>query len=122
MAPVVYQLVGDGPMWDRVAIAQYRDRLALIEMSSADDFAEAEGHKDAGMDFTIVMATFRVEGDPVAAQMSAAGSDRRLLLQVVGDAASRDMAHGLESIRIGRLWIEDRFLRDERTLPKRVVA
>ena len=102
MAPVVYQLVGDGPMWDRVAIAQYRDRLALIEMSSADDFAELEAHKDAGMDFTIVMATFRVEGDPVAAQMSAAGSDRRLLLQVVGDAASRDMAHGLESIRIGR--------------------
>ena len=33
MAPVVHQLVGDGHVWDRIAIAQYRDRMAMIEMS-----------------------------------------------------------------------------------------
>ncbi|MCP4963405.1 MAG: hypothetical protein GY925_29570, partial [Actinomycetia bacterium] len=58
MAPVVHQLVGDDTVWDRIAIAQYRDRMAMVEMSSSEDFEEAGEHKDAGMAFTIVMATF----------------------------------------------------------------
>ena len=71
-------------MWDRIAIAQYRDRMAIIEMSSNADFQKDEDHKEAGMDFTIVMATFPVEGDPVPPQESGAGDDRLMLLQVVG--------------------------------------
>jgi hypothetical protein len=38
----------------------------------ADDFAEAAAHKDAGMEFTIVMAAFPVEGDPVPPRLSGA--------------------------------------------------
>lgn len=114
-APVVHQLVGDDRVWDRIAIAQYRDRMALIEMNSADDFAEAEAHKDAGMEFTIVMATFPVDGDPVPPQISGADSDRLMLLQVVADADHPDLADEIESTRIGRFWVEDRFLGDDRT-------
>ncbi len=115
VAPVVHQLVGDDTRWDRIAIAQYRDRMALIEMNSSEDFGEAERHKDAGMDFTIVMATFPTEGDPVSPQESGAGSDRLLLLQVVADADHPDLSNGLESTRIGRFWVEDRFIGDHRT-------
>ena len=114
VAPVVHQLVGDDTRWDRIAIAQYRNRMAMIEMSSNDEFRKSESHKDAGMESTIVMATFPTEGDPVPPQASAVDPDL-LLLQVVGDGAATDIAHEIESVRIGRFWVEDRFLGDHRT-------
>jgi hypothetical protein len=115
LAPVVHQLVGDEHVWDRIAIAQYRDRMAIIEMSSNKEFQKDEDHKEAGMDFTIVMATFPVDGDPVPPQESGAGDDRLMLLQVVGDADAPDVAAEIDSVRIGRFVIEDRFLGDDRT-------
>lgn len=115
MAPVVHHLRGDERRWDRVAIAHYRTRAALIEMSSTKEFQIDEQHKDAGMEFTIVMATFPVEGDPVPPQESAAGNDKLLLLQVVGDTEAPDLAAGLGATRIGRFWVEDRFIGDHRT-------
>ncbi len=114
MAPVLHQLVGDGHVWDRIAIAQYRDRMAMIEMSSNADFQKDEEHKEAGMDFTIVMATFPVDGDSVPPQESGVDDDRLLLLQVVGDAATPDTAAGVDSVRIGRFAIENCILGDER--------
>jgi len=115
MAPVVHQLVGDGHAWDRIAIAQYRDRMAMIEMSSNDDFKKDEDHKEAGMDFTIVMATFPADGEPVPPQESGADDDRLLLLQVVADADTADVAADVESTRIGRFAVEDRIIGDDRT-------
>ena len=115
MAPVVHHLRGDDHRWDRIAIAQYRDRMAMVEMSSSDEFRVDEQHKDAGMDFTIVMATFPVEGDPVPPQKSGADSDELMLLQVVGDPAAPDLAEALDATRIGRFWVEDRFVGDDRT-------
>jgi hypothetical protein len=115
VAPVVHQLVGDDWEWDRVAIAQYRDRMAMVEMSSKADFQTDEQHKEAGMDFTIVMASFPTDGDPEPPQVSAAGNDQLLLLQVVSDASADDMADNVESIRIGCFWIEDRMIGDDRT-------
>ena len=115
LAPVVHQLVGDDWKWDRIAIAQYRDRMAMVEMSSKNEFQKDEEHKEAGMDFTIVMASFPAEDHPVPPQISGADSEQLLLLQVVGDASAPDMAADLESTRIGRFWIEDRFVGDERT-------
>lgn len=115
MAPVVHQLVGDDHVWDRIAIAQYRDRMAMIEMSSNAEFRKDEDHKEAGMDFTIVMATFPVDGDPIPPQASGVDDDRLLLLQVVGDAATPDRAADLDSARIGRFTIEDRIIGDDRT-------
>lgn len=114
VAPVVHQLVGDDWRWDRIAIAQYRDRMAMVEMSSNPDFQTDEQHKEAGMDFTIVMASFPEEGEPPP-QVSGASSDRLLLLQVVGDKSAPDLAEEVESTRIGRFWIEDRMIGDDRT-------
>ena len=115
MAPVLHQLVGDSHVWDRIAIAQYRDRMAMVEMSSNADFQKDEDHKEAGMDFTIVMATFPADGDPVPPQESGADGDRLMLLQVVADAAAPDMAADIDSVRIGRFAIEDRMIGDDRT-------
>jgi len=115
LAPVVHHLRGDDRRWDRIAIAQYRDRMAMIEMNSSKEFQTDEQHKDAGMEFTIVMATFPVDGDPVPPQQSAADTDQLMLLQVVGDADAPDLAKGLEATRIGRFWVEDRFIGDHRT-------
>lgn len=115
MAPVLHQLVGDDTQWDRIAIAQYRDRMAMVEMSSKDEFRKSEEHKDAGMEFSIAMATFPFEGDPVPPQESGTDGDRLMLLQVVGDAAAPDINDGFESTRIGRFLVEDRFLGDHRT-------
>ncbi|MGI9604108.1 MAG: hypothetical protein ACR2QE_19660 [Acidimicrobiales bacterium] len=114
-APVVHQLVGDDWRWDRITIAQYRDRMAMVEMSSKSDFQEDEKHKEAGMDFTIVMASFPVEGEPTPPRVSGAASDQLLLLQVMGDPSADDIADGVESTRIGRFWVEDRMIGDERT-------
>jgi len=58
--------------------------MALIEMNSSESFQTDEQHKDAGMDFTIVMATFPADGDPVPPQESAAGTDKLMLLHVAG--------------------------------------
>ena len=115
VADVVHHLVGDDWRWDRVAIAQYRDRIALAEMSGKREFQTDEQHKEAGMDFTLVLASFPVEGDPTPPQGSAASNDRLLLLQVVGDASAPDLAADVESTRIGRFWIEDRIIGDDRT-------
>jgi len=105
VAPVLHHLRGDDRRWDRIAIAQYRDRMALIEMNSSKEFQTDEQHKDAGMEFTIA----------VPPQESAAGTDKLMLLQVVGDAGAPDLVEGLDATRIGRFWIEDRFIGDERT-------
>jgi hypothetical protein len=115
VAPVVHHLRGDDRRWDRIAIAQYRDRMALVEMNSSKEFQTDEQHKDAGMEFTIVMATFPVDGDPVPPQESAADTDKLMLLQVVGDADAPDLALGLDATRIGRFSVEDRFIGDHRT-------
>jgi len=115
MAPVVHHLRGDDRRWDRIAIAQYRDRLALIEMNSSESFQADEQHKVAGMAFTIVMATFPVDGAPVPTQESAADTDKLMLLQVTGDSDAPDLAEGLNATRIGRFRVEDRFIGDHRT-------
>ena len=115
MAPVVHHLRGDDRRWDRIAIAQYRDRMALIEMNSSEEFRVDEEHKDAGMEFTIVMATFPVDGDPVPPQESGADPDKLMLLQVVAGTDAPDLAEGLGATRIGRFWVEDRFIGDHRS-------
>ncbi len=115
VAPVVRHLRGDDRRWDRIAIAQYRDRMALIEMNSSTAFQADEQHKDAGMEFTIVMATFPVDGDPVPPQLSGADTDTLMLLQVVGDGEAPDLAEGLDTVRVGRFWVADRFIGDHRS-------
>ena len=51
---------GDGTAWDRVAIVRYPSRRAFLAMQQRDDFKQKHVHKDAGMEFTIVMSTLPV--------------------------------------------------------------
>lgn len=115
VAPVVHQLVGDCTAWDRIAIAQYPYRKAIVEMNMREDFQELHVHKDAGMESTIVMGTFPIEGEPTPPQVSGADTEQLLLLQVVADAAAPDISDGVEATRIGRFEIEGAFMGDGRT-------
>lgn len=51
---------GDGVQWDRIGIVRYPSRKAFLEMQQRDDFKSKHVHKDAGMEFTIVMSTLPV--------------------------------------------------------------
>ena len=52
---VTKQLLGS-PQWDRVGIVRYPTRHSFFEMQQRDDFKDKHVHKEAGMEFTIVMA------------------------------------------------------------------
>lgn len=55
------------PEWHRMAIVRYPTRRSFIDMQSREDFQEKRVHKDAGMDFTIIMCslpTGPVQGEP----------------------------------------------------------
>lgn len=54
-------LVGDGTAWDRIGIVRYPSRRQFLEMQQRDDFKQKHVHKDAGMEFTIVMSCLPVE-------------------------------------------------------------
>jgi hypothetical protein len=49
------QRLGD-PVWDRIGIVRYPTRAAFFEMQRRDDFKDQHVHKEAGMEFTIVMS------------------------------------------------------------------
>ena len=55
-AEVEQVLAGDGTAWDRVGIVRYPSRRAFLAMQQREDFKEKHVHKDAGMEFTIVMS------------------------------------------------------------------
>jgi hypothetical protein len=44
------------PSWDRIGIVRYPSRAAFFAMQQRDDFKDQHVHKEAGMEFTIVMA------------------------------------------------------------------
>ncbi|MFM7617318.1 MAG: hypothetical protein ACKO72_07650 [Actinomycetes bacterium] len=75
LASVVEQPAGS-PAWDRIGIVDYPTRAAFFEMQRRDDFKAQHEHKEAGMEFTIVMGT-----EPVATGPGTA-SDGALVLRV----------------------------------------
>src|SRR5262249_32842153 len=48
-------LLGDAPIWDRVAVVKYPARKSFIDMQSRPKFRASHEHKDAGMEQTIIM-------------------------------------------------------------------
>jgi hypothetical protein len=44
------------PSWDRIGIVRYPSRAAFFAMQQRDDFKDQHVHKEAGMEFTIVMS------------------------------------------------------------------
>jgi hypothetical protein len=115
IAEVIAQPVGDDTVWDRVAVAQYPQRAAMMTMQMDPQFEELHQHKDAGMEFTIVNATFPRE-DFVLPDGAGSGEDpdRLVLLEVVADASRPELARGIDSVPIGRFGVEDVIIGDER--------
>ena len=52
---VEQQLLGDAPVWDRIAVVKYPTRRSFIDMQSRPDFQAKHVHKDAGMQETFVI-------------------------------------------------------------------
>jgi hypothetical protein len=75
LGDVVSQLAGS-PVWDRVGIVRYPTRAAFFAMQQRDDFKQQHVHKDAGMEFTIVMACH-----PVAPGGGSAAGDLVLVIE-----------------------------------------
>jgi len=107
------QFAGE-PSWDRVGIVRYPSRSAFFAMQQRDDFKAQHVHKDAGMEFTIVMSTLPEgpTGDPAA--------DGVLVLRVrrFTDEAARPTGEpeplarfDVEGVIVGddRVWHEARF-------------
>ncbi len=68
VADVDQQLLGDTPVWDRVAIVKYPTRRSFIEMQGRPDFQDKHVHKEAGMASTIVSGCVPIpfpQGEPV---------------------------------------------------------
>jgi hypothetical protein len=102
---VLDQRSGD-PAWDRIGIVRYPTRAAFFAMQQRDDFKDQHVHKEAGMEFTIVMACHPdgSPGDGVAA-------DRLALVVTRGRAP--DPADGVEVV--ARFSVEGVIVGDERS-------
>lgn len=55
------QLLGDDPVWDRVAVVKYPSGRSFIEMQTLPEFKKQHVHKDAGMAQTFVIGTSPIE-------------------------------------------------------------
>ena len=55
---------GGDPEWHRMAVVRYPTRKSFIDMQARADFKEKAVHKEAGMEFTIVMCALPT-GPPV---------------------------------------------------------
>lgn len=81
-ADVDAQSLGE-PGWHRIGIVRYPSRSAFFAMQQREDFKDQHVHKEAGMEFTIVMACHPASVD------ESAGPDGSLVLTVArsGSAA-----------------------------------
>lgn len=111
-APVVHQLVGDGGRWDRVAVAKYPSRCAQLDMQRLPAFPERHAHKSAGMEFTIVLASFLPAGAPQPP--ASVDEASMLLLQVMADRDAPDYAADIDATPIAVFDVEDTIIGDER--------
>lgn len=82
---VLEQRAGE-PRWDRIGIVRYPTRAAFFAMQQRDDFKGQHEHKEAGMEFTIVMSCL-----PTATPGDGASADALVLVvQRGGRGASAD--------------------------------
>lgn len=71
LGDVGHQALGT-PGWDRVGIVRYPSRAGFFAMQRRQDFQELHEHKDAGMEFTIVLSCLPAVGAPRAARSTGA--------------------------------------------------
>jgi hypothetical protein len=101
---------GAEPTWDRVGIVRYPSRVSFIEMQQRADFQRQHVHKEAGMDFTIVMSCL-----PDAARPPTPTPDGILVLRVARLPDGRDLAEPGGATRVATFDVEGVIIGDERT-------
>ena len=111
---VLHQISGDQILWDRVAVAYYPKRLAMIEMQQLPNFIDLHAHKDAAMEFTIVMASMPTENCPQPADWSMLNEDDLLIVQVCNGQSTVDFGSLVTSRRVGDYSVEGVIVGDER--------
>jgi hypothetical protein len=100
---------GDGTVWDRVGIVRYPSRRKFFEMQQRDDFKKKHVHKEAGMEFTIVMSMAPVV--PIAGG-TAGGEWVELTVTERADAAAANgVVFDVEGVIVGdeRTWTRASF-------------
>lgn len=112
---VVDQPLGE-PGWHRVGIVRYPSRAAFLAMQQRDDFKQQHVHKEAGMEFTIVMATHpqhHSEPSPV---------DGALVLLVERAAEPSPWRHHPGVQPVATFTVEGVIVGDERTFDRALFA
>ncbi len=102
---------GSEPEWDRVAIVRYPTRAAFFEMQQRDDFKRQHTHKEAGMEFTIVMSCLPDLARPAVATPP----DTTLVLRVARVGAGADLPEVDGATRLVTFDVEGVIVGDERT-------
>jgi hypothetical protein len=69
---------GPDPEWHRTAVVRYPTRRSFIDMQTRSDFQEKYVHKEAGMEFTIIVAALPV--GPVRGEPDGSGAVRFTVL------------------------------------------
>ncbi len=111
LAPVVHQLAGDDNRWDRIAIARYPSRMAMLEMQQLPEFLELHPHKEAGMQFSVIVATYpRYDVDPAPSGVPA----DRLLLELVADPETSVTGDVLGAEPLARFDVDGEIIGDGR--------
>ncbi len=98
------------PAWDRIGIVRYPTRTAFLEMQQRDDFKKQHVHKDAGMEFTIVMSCL-----PDPAHPPVTAPQGTMVLRVARMRAGARLASVDGTTRVATLGVEGVIVGDERT-------
>jgi hypothetical protein len=112
LGDVVHQAAGT-PGWDRVGIVRYPSRAAFLAMQRLEDFKRLHEHKDAGMEFTIVMSCLPAVGAPRGAE-SAGAEEGTLVLTVLREPGRRARAEHPGISPVARFDVEGVIVGDER--------
>ncbi|MGZ6998146.1 MAG: hypothetical protein ACXVLZ_07960 [Acidimicrobiia bacterium] len=84
------------PAWDRVGIVRYPTRAAFFAMQQRDDFKDQHVHKEAGMEFTIVLSCL-----PAGEPGDGAAAGRLVLVVERGGGAPMPLDGVEEVVRFG---------------------
>jgi len=106
---VLDQRLGD-PAWDRIGIVRYPSRAGFFAMQQRDDFKGQHVHKEAGMEFTIVMSCL-----PTSHRASDPGEGKLVLVVERGGEAMADPEGATE---VAAFDVEGVIVGDDRTFDR----
>lgn len=101
------------PAWDRVAIVRYPSRASFMAMQQRDDFRAQHVHKEAGMQFTIVLAALPA-ALPAAGLPPNPAPEGPLVMRVVRLADGAELPASPGATRVATFTVEGVIVGDDR--------